>query len=342
LKHGKVNFNLIEPTGMDRRVNRDNVFPSLDKPGIGSIPTMRRAVIHNPENPSRRTVRLLAHDLLNQPFKRFDPGFSFTSAENLRTVNVPGSKIGRRPFSFVFVFNAHHTTSLGRQGLCLSLPSLDAGLLVCRDDVIVRSERDALPNLLIQVQDRPCLDDKSRVAWKYPTTKLPRFDCISAQPSPNSDSTDTGDNALLQNVSSQLSETETRQGNTEPRREFACQSFNSHHYPGGKTGQAARIWAGQAIPEYVFQRTSFAICSRFVEEYHILRQFHHLISLVQLTRLFWHATRKSTVPYTYVPFAQALPFHLTSTRSNTGFSLACSPPFQEEVTDHLLCRWSVT
>ena len=106
----------------------------------------------------------------------------------------------------------------------------------------------------------------------------------SAQPSPNGDSTDTGDNALFHNVSSELSQTESRQGNTQSRREFACQRFNRHHYPGGKTGQAARIWVGRATHLIRFSKTSFAICSRFAEAYQIWRQSDHLIILVQPTR----------------------------------------------------------
>lgn len=72
-------------------------------------------------------------------------------------MDIPSRKTGQRPFSFAFMFNAHDRTSLGRQGLGLSFSSLDAGLLIHRDNIISRSERYSLPLLLVQIPNRPCL-----------------------------------------------------------------------------------------------------------------------------------------------------------------------------------------
>jgi hypothetical protein len=137
LNNRKINFNLVKPTGMDWCVDRNNIFPSLDEPGIRSNATVRGAIIHDPEDSSRRTVRFLTHDLLHKTLKRFDSGFLSKPAEDLCPVNVPSRKIGKSPFPFVFMLNAHDKTSFGRQGLCLSFPGLDASFFVRRDDIII-------------------------------------------------------------------------------------------------------------------------------------------------------------------------------------------------------------
>ena len=115
LNNRKVDFNLVEPTCVDRRVNRDNGRPSPCKSFIGQSTTMRRSVVHDPEHPLCRSIRLLPHDLINQPLKRLDSSLPFTSAEDSGAMNIPSGKVGQSASPLIFMFNTHLRARFGRE-----------------------------------------------------------------------------------------------------------------------------------------------------------------------------------------------------------------------------------
>ncbi len=263
LKDRKVDFDLVEPAGMNGCVHRDYGLPFLRKPINTGLTPVRRTVVHNPKYSSGRFIRLLAHDLVHQSFEGSDASLSFASTKDPCSMNIPSRKISQSAFSLIFVFNPHRRTRLGWQRLGLSLSCLDTGLFISGNDIIRRSQRNPHPLFLIQVQDRPCLTGKLGVTRKKPTTILPRFYSISTQPSPNGDPTDTGNNALLQNEPFEILTTESRDGNAQSRGKFACQRLNRHHDSGGKTGRAARIWNDPTTHPDAARKIACAIYSQF-------------------------------------------------------------------------------
>jgi hypothetical protein len=64
-------------------------------------------------------------------------------------------------------------------------PSLDAGLLVSRDDELVLAQRLALPAPLVQIQQAPGLGLEVRIARKDPAAVLPGANRVFMQPTPD-------------------------------------------------------------------------------------------------------------------------------------------------------------
>ena len=114
MEDGEKNFDLIEPTGMDRPLNEHQVrivVPEpLDRPGT----SMRRTVVDDPEDRSCPTIGMLAHDLMEQAVKGCDSGFGFTAAEDFGLVDVQGGQIGPGSQPPVFVLDFHRLTGLWR------------------------------------------------------------------------------------------------------------------------------------------------------------------------------------------------------------------------------------
>jgi hypothetical protein len=72
LDNGEVDFDLVEPTGVNGQMHQMNV-------GIGGLESfngggsaMRRSVVDNPEDSGGAPIRLLLHDLLDQSAKGFE------------------------------------------------------------------------------------------------------------------------------------------------------------------------------------------------------------------------------------------------------------------------------
>src|SRR5438132_3496398 len=74
LDDGKVDLDLIQPTRMNRREAWNQVRP-LALQALGSPrPAMARAVVHNPEDATGGSVRLLRHHLRHESIERGDAG----------------------------------------------------------------------------------------------------------------------------------------------------------------------------------------------------------------------------------------------------------------------------
>ena len=70
----KIDFDLVEPTGVDRSVDQDDARINFSQAATGRFAAMRRTVIHKPKQSFRRTVGLLRENLIHQSAKRFDAG----------------------------------------------------------------------------------------------------------------------------------------------------------------------------------------------------------------------------------------------------------------------------
>jgi hypothetical protein len=89
LNNGEIDFDLIEPTGVDRRVDEDGIGPVVTQ-SVGSfLASVNGAVVHDPKDPSGGLVWLLAHDLGDEPIYGSDSAFHFAAAEDLGAMDIP-------------------------------------------------------------------------------------------------------------------------------------------------------------------------------------------------------------------------------------------------------------
>lgn len=103
LDDGEIDFDLIEPTGVNRGMNRNQCGPSFLKTDRGFLTAMTRAIVHDPEDTRSRAIRFLAHHLGHQTVKGSDAGPHFTTPEQAGPAHVPGRQIGISSTSLVLM-----------------------------------------------------------------------------------------------------------------------------------------------------------------------------------------------------------------------------------------------
>ena len=196
LDYREEDLDLVEPTGMDRGVDENGIRPFGLHAVNGFLTSMSGAVVHNPEDAVSRFVGLLFHDLADETLHRRDSALDFAAAEDLAAMNVPSRQVGPGTFTKVLVLDSGGAIGSRRQSRLFSPARLDAGLLVGRDDELVSSQRDALPDTLIEIEDRASFSSKVGVARENPTTMLPWTKSVATQPAPKRSATDLRDQSL--------------------------------------------------------------------------------------------------------------------------------------------------
>ena len=151
----EVDLHLIQPTRMHRRVNQYGLTISVPEALYRRLATVRRAIIHNPEDPARRAVRFHSHDLLHQSAERLDLRLRLATAQDSATANIPGGQVLKGSASLVFMLNAHRPPRAGRQGRVATDSGLNARFLIRTDDVVATTQRFAFPEAGIQIEDSP-------------------------------------------------------------------------------------------------------------------------------------------------------------------------------------------
>lgn len=182
---GEVDFDLIEPAGVDRSMHRDEIGEGCFEAPNTRLAAMRGAVVHDPEHSPGVAIRWLRHDLGNQTIERLDAGGLLATAEELRAMNIHRGQVRPGTAPRVLVLDTSGLAGTGRQGGMLSNARLDAGLLVSREHELVVSQRAVFPVPRVQVQDAPGFRDKLRIARENPGSMLPRANRILMQPPPN-------------------------------------------------------------------------------------------------------------------------------------------------------------
>lgn len=137
LDNGEVDFDLIEPTGMDRAVYGYDVGKGRLETLDGSLAAMGGAVVNDPEHAAGVAVRGLVHDLCDKAIEWVDAGSFLATAEDLRSVNVECGQIGPGAAAGVLMFDAGGLTLTRGQGRMLTDSGLDAGFLVGTDHELV-------------------------------------------------------------------------------------------------------------------------------------------------------------------------------------------------------------
>ena len=204
LHDGEIDFDLIEPTGVDRSVDQDGIGPFVAQTVGGFLAAMSRAVVHDPKDAVSGLVRLLVHDFADEAIHRSDSVLDFTTAENLGPMDIPSCQVGPSALAKVLVLDARGTMGSGRQGWLFPAAGLNAGLFVSGDDVVVSAQRSAFPDAFVQIKDGAGFVGKVGVAREDPASMLPRTEGIAAEPAPQSGTADLGNQALRNYVLPEL------------------------------------------------------------------------------------------------------------------------------------------
>src|SRR5713101_3344785 len=138
LDNGEINFNLIEPTGMDQGVYEEHVGPLRAEAVDRLLAAMGGTVVDDPENTTCRRVGFSAHDFCNQAIGRCKATFLFATAEHLDPMQIPRSQIGPCAFTEIFMFDSGGTAPRWSQRRLLAATGLNTAFFICGDDELAR------------------------------------------------------------------------------------------------------------------------------------------------------------------------------------------------------------
>ena len=229
---------------MGRGVDEDCIGPLSAEAVGGSLAPMNGAVVHDPEDASCGLVGLLAHHFANKAIHGRDAIFGLATTEDLGAVDIPSGQVDPGATAKVLVFNSRGAVRRGTQGRLFPTAGLNARLFVGRDNKVVCAQWSALPNVMVQIENRTSLGDKIGIAWKYPASMLPGPKGIATEPAPQGSSADLCDEALRNDVLTDLLNGKAGQRKSEAVREFTGKRLNLDDETGGKSGLCARRGVG--------------------------------------------------------------------------------------------------
>ena len=106
LDDGEVDLGLVEPAGVDRGVNEDQVLARRLGGGRSSVAAVRGAVVDDHEHALGLAVGLDAHELLDERIERDDPVLGGAAVEQPGAAGVPGGEVAQRARALVLVLDA--------------------------------------------------------------------------------------------------------------------------------------------------------------------------------------------------------------------------------------------
>ena len=137
LDYREVDFNLIQPTSMYWRMNKNRIGVFVTHAVDCCQTSMRRAVVHNPIHPPRIAVGFLLHHLIDQSRERHNSCLRFTTAKHNSTKYIPRRQVLQRTASFIFRFDSERLANFRWQTSVTSDACLDTGFLIAADYEIV-------------------------------------------------------------------------------------------------------------------------------------------------------------------------------------------------------------
>ncbi len=192
LKHGEIDFHLIQPTGMDESVNQHRIGIPAFEPGSRGLSPVGRPVVGDPEDAARGSIGRLRHDEIDQLMKARNASSLTAEAEDFGATNIPCRQVSQRPFPLVLMLDTARATRLGGGGLSHTPPRLNAGFLVGADDIVAGAQGFALPFPMVEIEHQTGLALEIRIPRPDPTAITPGADGIGAEPAPNRGSADRG------------------------------------------------------------------------------------------------------------------------------------------------------
>lgn len=105
LNDGEIDFNLVDPAGMNGSVYKKSVGPLGSNAFHCFLSAMRRAVIHDPKNRLGGSVGLVPHHLRDESMGGGNAGFLFTVCKELGPMDVPSRQIGASTFPEILMLD---------------------------------------------------------------------------------------------------------------------------------------------------------------------------------------------------------------------------------------------
>ena len=249
LNDREVDFDLIEPTAVNRSMDQLQARIPLLEPFDAGNSSMRGTIIDDPEHAAGLGIGGLVHHPIDQMVKGDNAALRLAVAEEFGAMDIQGRHIGKGPPPLVLMFHLHWLARSGSLGGMDASAGLDAGLLIGRNHVLVRLQRLPLPDSLVEIKQASGFDRELRVARENPTAVEPRSDGVFMEPAPERAVTDFGHQPGLTDLLIQLRQTPARQRQAELTGQFTSQSFNLHDQfwgerPGGDPG-------GEVLPARV-------------------------------------------------------------------------------------------
>lgn len=257
----KVDFDLVEPTGVDRTVDQMEVGMAVAQSFDGGWSAMGRAVVDDPENPAGLLVGRLRHNLIDKLVEGLDSTFLVEMTEDSGVMDIHGSYVGPGAATSILVLDLHgRARAWGNRGV-YARSRLDTGLFVRRQDKLIFPKRSALPCALVKIQDPPGLLGEQRVSGEYPAAMLPGAYGVFMEPSPDGDVADRGLQSAVANMTREFGNAPARDGHAKFVRQFTGDGLDPYDQlwgekPGGGPGEGSL----RALPGAA-QRISFATCS---------------------------------------------------------------------------------
>src|SRR5215510_16219263 len=156
----EVDFDLVEPTGMDRSMHDNEICVGHGQPVDRCWATVRRAVIHHPKNPLRGLLGLLFHHLRDQAPEWLDACRRFTPAHDNAPLDIPRCQVLQRTTPGVLVLDPLRPSGSRWQAGRASQARLNTGLFISADDVILGAKWCPLPVASNKSNTRPAFSAK--------------------------------------------------------------------------------------------------------------------------------------------------------------------------------------
>ena len=142
---------------MEGSVNEDGVRPLGVEAVDGLLPPMLGAVVPDPEHAAGRLVGFPAHHFTHEACHGRNAVLRFTTSEDLGTMDIPSGQIDPGTLTRIFIFNPGGAMRSGIQSRMFPAASLNAGLFIRGNNIVVGPQRGSLPNALVKIEDGPAL-----------------------------------------------------------------------------------------------------------------------------------------------------------------------------------------
>jgi hypothetical protein len=272
----------------------------------GSDATMRRAVVHDPEDATGVVIRRSGHHLFDEPVKGGDAILGFTAAKDAGTVDVQGGDISPGAAAGVLVLDVHGSTRPAVLGGMLAAAGLNAGFFIGGDHELIILQRPALPLASVEIQHASGLGREVRVTREDPTAVIPRPKGVFMQPTPQCAATDRGHQAALLDLLNQIPGAPAGQRPTVLGGQFTGQSFNLHDEVWGKKSGGDPDEHVLPAPRGGQQKSASAKGKRPHGGCPNKQRSRRWACLRQHGESFWHAGPENTATY-ILPHACATP-----------------------------------
>lgn len=260
LQDGEVDFDLIEPAGVDWPMDKGQAWELLFESCDGGLPAMRAPIVDDPKDTAGVVVGRASHDLLNKTIEGRNTSGCLAAAKDTGMMNIKSRDVSPGSATIVFMFNAQRAFRRGGQRGMLAPPSLNAGLLVSGDDKFIAFEGFVSPAAIIQIEDSVGLDGEAGIPGEDPTAVIPRANGVFMKPPPNGAPRDSGDQARIADLAGNVRNVPVGERNAMSGGQLASQRLNLNYQFWGE--QPGDDPDGSALPDrrVALRRSAFATC----------------------------------------------------------------------------------